>query len=70
MYTIEELNVRLLSELKKIAEELGLKNFKKLSKKNLINTIMDHQKTQMRTKNTTGKALRKTTIVAQGNAKT
>ena len=31
MYTIEELNVRFLSELKDIAEELGLKNFKKLS---------------------------------------
>ena len=43
MYTIEELNVRLLSELKEIAEELGLKNFKKLSKKDLIYTILDQQ---------------------------
>ncbi len=43
MYTIEELNVRLLSELKEIAEELGLKNFKKLSKKDLIYQILDQQ---------------------------
>ncbi len=43
MYTIEELNVRLLSELKEIAEELGLKNYKKLSKKDLIYKILDQQ---------------------------
>lgn len=43
MYTIEELNVRLLSELKEIAEELGLKNYKKLSKQELIYKILDQQ---------------------------
>ena len=43
MYTIQDLNVRLLSELKDIAEELGLENFKKLPKKELIYKILDHQ---------------------------
>jgi len=43
MYTIEELNLRLLSELKDIAEELGLKNYKKLTKKELIYQILDQQ---------------------------
>ncbi|WP_370687405.1 transcription termination factor Rho [Fulvivirga maritima] len=43
MYTIEELNVRLLSELKEIAEELGLKNYKRLSKQELIYKILDQQ---------------------------
>lgn len=43
MYNIEELNVRLLSELKEIAEELGLKNFKKLSKQDLVYKILDQQ---------------------------
>ncbi|MEQ8242719.1 transcription termination factor Rho [Fulvivirga sp.] len=43
MYTIEELNVRLLSELKEIAEEMSLKNFKKLSKEELIYKILDQQ---------------------------
>jgi len=43
MYTIEELNLRLLSELKEIAEDLGLKNYKKLTKKELIYKILDQQ---------------------------
>ncbi|WP_020532476.1 transcription termination factor Rho [Flexithrix dorotheae] len=43
MYTIEDLDIRLLSELKVIAEELGLKNFKKLPKKELIYKILDQQ---------------------------
>jgi transcription termination factor Rho len=43
MYTIQDLNVRLLSELKEIAEEIGLENFKKLPKKELIYKILDHQ---------------------------
>ncbi len=43
MYTIEELNVRLLSELKEIAEELGLKNYRKLTKQDLIYKILDQQ---------------------------
>ena len=43
MYTIDDLNVRLLSELKDIAEEMGVKNFKKLPKKELIYKILDLQ---------------------------
>ncbi|MCG8309654.1 MAG: transcription termination factor Rho [Cytophagales bacterium] len=43
MYTIQDLNVRLLSELKEIAEELGLENYKKLPKKELIYKILDFQ---------------------------
>jgi len=43
MYNIEDLNVRLLSELKEIAEDLGIKNYKKLPKKELIYKILDHQ---------------------------
>ena len=41
MYTIQDLNVRLLSELKEIAEKLGLENYKKLPKKELIYKILD-----------------------------
>lgn len=43
MYTIDELKVRLLSELKEIAEELNVKNFKKLAKQDLIYKILDQQ---------------------------
>ncbi len=43
MYNIEELNLRLLSELKDIAEQLGVNNFKKLAKKELIYKILDQQ---------------------------
>lgn len=43
MYNIDELNLRLLSELREIAEELGVKNFKKLAKKELIYKILDQQ---------------------------
>lgn len=43
MYKIEELNLRLLSELKEIAEEMGIQNYKKLPKKELIYKILDHQ---------------------------
>ena len=43
MYTIEELNVKLLSELKELAEKLDLDNFKKLQKKDLIYKILDFQ---------------------------
>jgi len=45
MYNIEELNVSLLSELKEIAEKLGVKDFKKLPKKDLIYKILDQQAT-------------------------
>lgn len=43
MYTIDDLNVRLLSELKDIAEEMGIKNAKKLAKQDLIYKILDQQ---------------------------
>jgi transcription termination factor Rho len=43
MYNIEELNFKLLSELKEIAEQLGVNNFKKLAKKELIYKILDQQ---------------------------
>ncbi|UXX80273.1 transcription termination factor Rho [Reichenbachiella carrageenanivorans] len=43
MYKIEELNDRLLSELKEIAESLGIKNYKKSAKKDLIYKILDEQ---------------------------
>lgn len=43
MYTIDELKIRLLSELKEIAENLGVKNFKKLNKQDLIYAILDQQ---------------------------
>ncbi len=43
MYTLEELNVLLLSELKEIAEKLEVTNYKKLPKKELIYKILDKQ---------------------------
>jgi len=43
MYTIDDLNIQLLSELKEIAEDLGVKNYKKLPKKDLIYKILDQQ---------------------------
>lgn len=43
MYNIEELRIRLLSELKEIAEELGVKNFKTLKKDDLVYAILDQQ---------------------------
>ena len=43
MYNIEELRIRLLSELKEIAEELGVKNFKSLKKDDLVYAILDQQ---------------------------
>ncbi|MFT5954409.1 MAG: transcription termination factor Rho [Cyclobacteriaceae bacterium] len=45
MYTLDDLNVRLLSELKEIAEELGVKNAKKAPKNDLVYMILDHQAT-------------------------
>jgi len=45
MYTLDDLNVRLLSELKEIAEELGVDNAKKAAKKDLIYMILDRQST-------------------------
>ncbi len=46
MYTIDDLNVRLLSELKDIAEEMGVKNAKKLAKQELVYKILDQQATK------------------------
>lgn len=43
MYTIDELKIRLLSELKEIAESLNVKNYKKLAKQELIYAILDQQ---------------------------
>ncbi|WP_296703191.1 transcription termination factor Rho [Algoriphagus sp.] len=43
MYNIEELRIRLLSELKEIAEELGVKNHKTLKKDDLVYAILDQQ---------------------------
>jgi len=43
MYTIDDLNVRLLSELKEIADKLGVSNYKKLAKKDLVYKILDQQ---------------------------
>ena len=43
MYNIEELSMRLISELKEIAETLQIKNFKKLQKQELIYKILDQQ---------------------------
>jgi transcription termination factor Rho len=43
MYNIEELSMQLLSDLKGIAEQLGVKNYKKLAKQELIYAILDTQ---------------------------
>jgi transcription termination factor Rho len=43
MHTIDDLNVRLLSELKEIAEGMGVKNAKKLAKQELVYKILDLQ---------------------------
>ena len=45
MHTLDELTVRLLSELIEIADGLGLKNAKKESKQDLIYKILDIQAT-------------------------
>ena len=45
MYTLDDLSVRLLSELREIAEDLGIKNAKKTAKKDLIYEILDKQAT-------------------------
>jgi transcription termination factor Rho len=43
MYTIDDLNIRLLSELREIAEKLEVKNFKKFDKEELVYKILDKQ---------------------------
>ena len=46
MYTLNELKDRLLSDLKEIAEQLQVGNFKRLSKQDLIYKILDQQAIQ------------------------
>ncbi len=43
MYTIDDLNIRLISELRDVAESLGVKNYKKYTKEELIYKILDQQ---------------------------
>ncbi len=43
MYKIEELSMRIISELKEIADALKIKNCNKLGKQDLIYKILDHQ---------------------------
>ncbi len=43
MYNIEDLEVRLLSELKEIAENMGISDYKKLQKNELVYKILDQQ---------------------------
>jgi len=43
MHTIDELNLKLLSELKEMAEGMGVKNAKKLAKEELVYKILDQQ---------------------------
>src|ERR1700753_3145425 len=43
MYTIDDLNVKLLSELKDIADQMGIKNARKLGKQELVYKILDEQ---------------------------
>jgi len=43
MHTIDELNDKLISELKELAEGLGVKNAKKLDKEELVYKILDQQ---------------------------
>jgi transcription termination factor Rho len=43
MYTIDDLNVKLLSELKDLADSMGIKNAKKLGKQELVYKILDEQ---------------------------
>ena len=43
MYNIDQLNDKLLSELKEIAETLGIKSYKKLAKEDLVYKILDQQ---------------------------
>ncbi|MEL6539697.1 MAG: Rho termination factor N-terminal domain-containing protein, partial [Bacteroidota bacterium] len=43
MYNIEELNAQLISELRKIAETLKIKNGSRLTKQELVYKILDQQ---------------------------
>ncbi len=56
MYTIDDLNVKLLSELKDLAESMGIKNAKKLGKQELVYKILDEQAINPATPTPTKKA--------------
>lgn len=43
MHTIDELNIKLISELREIADSLEVSNYKKLTKEELIYKILDQQ---------------------------
>jgi transcription termination factor Rho len=43
MYNLDNLNDRLLSELRAIANELGIKNYSRLTKQDLVDRIVNHQ---------------------------
>lgn len=43
MLDILQLNDMLMPELRDLAEQIGLKNYKRLNKKELIYKILDHQ---------------------------
>ena len=43
MYSIDELNLKLLSEVRELAEKMGVKNSKKLSKNEIVYKILDQQ---------------------------
>ncbi len=45
MYSIDDLNLRLLSELREIADKIGIKNPKKIPKSDLVYKILDQQAT-------------------------
>jgi transcription termination factor Rho len=65
-YDILQLNEMLVPELKEIAESLDIKGFKKMTKKDLIYTILDEQ--AIRTSNGAEKEMEeKGKAVAQGN---
>ncbi len=66
MYTIDDLNVRLLSELKEIAEGMGVKNAKKLAKQELVYKILD---TQALTPEAEPTAPKKNTHTSEGERK-
>ncbi len=53
MYDILQLNDMLVPELREVAERIGLKGYKRLTKQELIYKILDHQATAGETKNAT-----------------
>jgi len=73
MHTIDELHLKLLSELREIADSLEIKNAKKLSKQELIGAIMEAQTATSNPENDTEEPLgvkRKRTRIQRQNAET